>query len=154
MKKRCNKYEKYMKHLPNMGPTSMTNPSKNREHQETGYWKPENGDPKSENGYQNPEIGDWKPNNGSRKLENGLQMPGPGNRGGPETIPGARANPLHRLAREAREGPGPNISAPGLLAPEACLALAVALSLTHTSLKSPFHSPFLHSPCMLLSEFL
>ena len=32
--------------------------------------------------------------------------------------------------------------------------MALALSFTHTSLKSPFHSPFLHSPCMLLSEFL
>ena len=85
-----------------MGPTSMTNQSKNREHQETGCWKPENGDPKSENGCQNPEIGNWKPKNGSQKLENGAQMPGPGNRGGPETIPGTRTIPLHRLAREAR----------------------------------------------------
>ena len=57
-------------------------------------------------------------------------------------------------AREGRRPSGPNISAPGLLAPEACWTLALALSFTHTSLKSPFHSPFLHSPCMLLSEFL
>ena len=44
----------------------------------------------------------------------------------------------HPATGQAQQGLGPNISAPGPRAPEACKALALGLSLAHTFLHSTF----------------
>ncbi len=95
----------------------MKKPLKNQSHREigekleTGDHNLEIGDWKLENGVWNLEIGDQKPENGEQNLEIGYWKAGPGLGGVSIRSRSPRRPGGHR---------GPNISAPGPKAPEAC----------------------------------